>query len=103
MQSALGSYARTGSSVNHIEALPPLEATFFVSSLTCEEGNKTVLLWPTTLGASARLRPREGAMLGLELLLDPGERIEGAVECGDVVGGHHAGSQQCSARWYSGV
>ena len=45
-----------------------------------------------------RAGPGQGAVLGLETVLDRGERVERAVERRAVVRGHHAGAQQRAAR-----
>src|ERR1035438_4308816 len=98
MQSASGSYARTGSVVNCARALRTLEAIFFVVPRTCEEMDKRERA-PAAPG-SARLGSRQWPVLGLELPLDAREHVEGAVQGGRVVRGHHARAQHRAPRWH---
>src|SRR5260370_42208448 len=100
MQSARGSYVRTGCGVNIPAFVRALEAGFFSAA-------ELVKKWTsrrTGRGAgSVRTGTGQRAVLGLEVLLDGGEDVQGAVDRRVVVRRHHARAQQRSAGRYGGV
>src|SRR5258707_6682665 len=99
MQSARGSYVRTGCGVNIPAFVRALEAGFFSAA-------ELVKKWTsrrTGRGAgSVRAGTGQRAVLGLEVLLDGGEDVQGAVDRRVVVRRHHARAQQRSAGRYGG-